>query len=630
MLELAFVRSDKQNLFWVDIADALREELEALGVRTSVHANGFPPPRPGLVYLVAPPHEYFVLEGHRHPPERELLRRSLLVCGEQPGTLHFEHNVQLGREAAATFDINRASVRVLQRRGLGARHLQLGHTARWDAYDATAGRDVDLVFLGCESPRRAKALSSYAPTLWRYRSHVLLSDNSAPNRRQSARFAAPRRRADLLSRSRLILNVHQQAEVYFEWHRVVTAMLAGCAVVSEHASDFAPLEPGTHFLPGRWETLGLLAQRLLEDEDRRREMAAAAYGLLRDEIPLSRAAVTIAEVAVEVDRAASGSVLPLSEAREAVAMHPFEVPDEDDIFQPPRVFDADGTALRRAVKDVRLEMLENRRMLARWRLEQAAGRTLPELEVVAETPAWAGAERRVTVLTPNYNHGHHVGGALATVAEGRYPDIEFVVVDDGSSDDSLAEIGRFMARRPELPVLLLRHPVNRGLPHARNSGLGLARGEFVLPLDADNELFPIAVERLVTALDDHPEASFAYGILEAFTHDGPSHLASQFPWEPARLRRGNYIDALSLLRTDRIRAHGGYLTDRRLHGWEDYALWCSFAERGEHAAFVPEIVARYRVTLHSMLALTNIAVTDALSVLAERYPTVMRGIRIPA
>lgn len=105
-----------------------------------------------------------------------------------------------------------------------------------------------------------------------------------------------------------------------------------------------------------------------------------------------------------------------------------------------------------------------------------------------------------------------------------------------------------------------------------------------------------------------------------FDQDGPKGLLSWAHWDPTRFRHGNYIDAMVMLRAGIAREMGGYVTDRRLHGWEDFDLWCSFADRGLHGVLVPEIVARYRSGIHSMISLTNIDTSEAWSALLERHP----------
>jgi len=65
---------------------------------------------------------------------------------------------------------------------------------------------------------------------------------------------------------------------------------------------------------------------------------------------------------------------------------------------------------------------------------------------------------------------------------------------------------------------------------------------------------------------------------------------------------------------------GGFTTDDRLYGWEDFALWCSFVQQGLDAVFIPEILARYRTSGRSMLATTNIDASEAWALLVELYP----------
>lgn len=552
------------------------------------------------------------------------LRRTVFICAEQPGSSHFEENVALAEHAGAVFDINRQSVREFERRGVAARSFQLGYTSLWDPDIPSISRDIDALFLGSESPRRLRALATYGDVLWKWRSHLVLSDNRRPNFEPSESFVADDEKWRLLRRSKVLLNVHQGDVPYFEWLRMVQAITSRCAVVSEHSVDFEPLEPGRHFVPGRPEALHFLAESLLEDDDRRQLLADEAYAFLRSELALRSAVEELVAGAEDLRR------LPVQTGRNPPVLTVPAPPT--DLFAP--LSPADSTndpnisVLKAAVKDLRLEIMSLRREVAALGAGTNARRPL-ELEVDACSPAWLDARARVSVLVTVYNYAHHVEAALSSVAEGRYRDVEFIVVDDASTDRSCARVRDWMESHPAAPALLLRHPVNRGLPAARNAALGFARGEYCFILDADNEIYPAGLQRLVDRLDADAGADFAYGVLQRFSVDGPLDLVSRFPWEPSRLTSTNYIDAMALLRTAGLRDLGGYTTDTRLHGWEDYDLWCHHAELGGRGAFVPEIVARYRSSPHSMLSLTNISPTTAFSVLTERYPTVFAGIRTP-
>jgi glycosyltransferase involved in cell wall biosynthesis len=226
---------------------------------------------------------------------------------------------------------------------------------------------------------------------------------------------------------------------------------------------------------------------------------------------------------------------------------------------------------------------------------------------------------RVSVLLTVYNYADVVGEAISSVAANDHDAFELVVVDDGSTDGSLEAVRRALAECSWLPVTLIARGRNHGLAAARNLALQHARSDYVFILDADNALYPHCLSTLAGALDDDEDAAFAYGILEVFDADGPRDLMSWLAWDPYRLRYGNYVDAMAMLRKSVVEEAGGYTSDRQLYGWEDFALWCALADRGLRGRAVPEIVARYRSSIQSMISITNIDGSAAWAALTERY-----------
>src|SRR5215468_7618091 len=93
----------------------------------------------------------------------------------------------------------------------------------------------------------------------------------------------------------------------------------------------------------------------------------------------------------------------------------------------------------------------------------------------------------VSVVIPTFNRAHCIGRAIASVASQSYPNLEIIVVDDGSTDDTAAVLDGFGGRRPLRVVRLAR---NAGAPTARNEGVRLARGAFVAFLDSDDTWHP--------------------------------------------------------------------------------------------------------------------------------------------
>jgi glycosyltransferase involved in cell wall biosynthesis len=208
----------------------------------------------------------------------------------------------------------------------------------------------------------------------------------------------------------------------------------------------------------------------------------------------------------------------------------------------------------------------------------------------------------VTIILPVYNYADFVAESLHSVAAQTLEMLDLVIVDDASPDDSRDIVrlwldqhgGRFNR------VTLLRHRANAGLGFARNSGFAAAETPFVLPLDADNRLRPEACATLLAQLRGS-SAAFAYPAIQQF--GTKTEIFGREPFSVLRLQRGNYIDAMALLRKAAWAEAGGY--DHVQYGWEDYDLWCRLVERGHHGLHVPDVLADYRVHAQSMLHTTT-------------------------
>jgi Glycosyl transferase family 2/Glycosyl transferases group 1 len=613
-MKLAFVGTSRGNVFMNELLAAVAHEAGALGVEAELVLDRFPDGRE-TAYVVIP-HEYFATVPESRHPSDDQLRRTVAFCVEQPGTSWFEFSCVHARRTAAVLDIGRSAVLELNERGIAAEHFQLGYSSCWDVWhgDHSVERPVDVLFLGTETGRRIHVLAGYASSLWSLESRILVAPE-APKPGPRADFLVGEEKWTALRSAKTLLNVHREGEPYFEWVRVLEAIANGCVVISEHSNDVSPLVPGEHFVRGRVENLALLANGLLRDEERLTAVRTAAYDFVRNELSMRPAAQRLVEVAEHVASEGRGSPTIPMPARAVV-------PADLETADPGAGADDASRQARITLKRLRLGALDVSRLIGRAEL-RLRGVDPFHLEVVATSRAFAEASPRVSALVPLYNHAHDVGRALASIAASEFESLEVLVLDDGSTDGSAKKVLEFLERRRELPAALLRHPVNRGLGATRNDLASHARGELVLMLDADNEVFPTAISRLVRALDDDPSASFAYPMLEVHENGTPWTLLSYFPWEPERLRAANYIDALALLRREQLIDVGGYTEDPRLHGLEDWDLWCRYAERRMAGVLVPQILARYSHTAGSMRSITSLDLTEAEDVLRERYPKLM-------
>lgn len=240
---------------------------------------------------------------------------------------------------------------------------------------------------------------------------------------------------------------------------------------------------------------------------------------------------------------------------------------------------------------------------------------VPPFEVVYASPRRRTS--RVAVVVPLHNYARYVGEALDSVAAQTVRDLDVIVVDDRSTDESLQVARTWLIANEQKfnHVALLQNRENVKLSRTRNVGIYYSATELVLPLDADNQLLPTCVERCMALLDE-TNAAMAYPTIEMF--GDKTGLITEQDWDPARFQFGNYIDAMAMFRKACWLVVGGY-SPLQL-GWEDWDLWCKFVEAGFWGVRVPEVTARYRVHGTSMLRRVTLvpenyqqAVTDLAS-----------------
>jgi glycosyltransferase involved in cell wall biosynthesis len=241
-------------------------------------------------------------------------------------------------------------------------------------------------------------------------------------------------------------------------------------------------------------------------------------------------------------------------------------------------------------------------------------------------------ESEVVVVVPVFNNSEMVTEALASVVEQDFGPLGVIVVDDCSDDDSGKRAAEFLNyhRARFTRAHVVRHRRNLGVALARNSAITLSTEPFIFMLDSDNRLRPPALQRLLAALHSSL-AHFAYSQLRLFGDE--EGVGEADVWDPQRLIMGNYIDAMALIRRDALLAAGGYSPMAVEQGWEDYDLWCRFAELGFEGVFLPELLCEYRVHGASMLRTrTNNNHSALLAEMWLRHPKLFGGnlLRDPA
>jgi GT2 family glycosyltransferase len=211
---------------------------------------------------------------------------------------------------------------------------------------------------------------------------------------------------------------------------------------------------------------------------------------------------------------------------------------------------------------------------------------------------WDGRCARAAVVMPLYNYRAMVTEALDSVFAQTVAELELVVVDDASTDDSLRIAGNWMKKKGErfCRAILLKNHANSGLGRTRNRAIAESSALNVIPLDADNKLDSTCVERLAEVLETS-DAAVAYPLIK---HFGDSRAQMGYhDWHPLLFSCQNYVDAMAMISKSAWSDVGGYDDERT--GWEDYDFNCRLVEAGYWGQRVPSARAFYRVHGQSMV-----------------------------
>jgi GT2 family glycosyltransferase len=196
----------------------------------------------------------------------------------------------------------------------------------------------------------------------------------------------------------------------------------------------------------------------------------------------------------------------------------------------------------------------------------------------------------VTIITPAYNRADLIAETIDSVLAQDYPRIEYIVIDDGSKDDTLSVINRYDGR------LRWETQANSGEAATVNRGLALATGEIVGIVNSDDPLLPGAVRRLVEALAARPDAVVAYPDWQVIDEHGrvlETFATPEFPGAVENIRLHLCVPGpAAFFRRSLVERIGGRDPELRYVG--DMEFWFRACLVGEFVR-VPEVLATFRV-----------------------------------
>ncbi len=205
---------------------------------------------------------------------------------------------------------------------------------------------------------------------------------------------------------------------------------------------------------------------------------------------------------------------------------------------------------------------------------------------------------KISVVIPCYNHGEFLKDALQSVLASDFQDHEVIIVNDGSADPGTLAVFEEL-ERTDHPGVRIIHQENAGLAEARNRGIHLSRGEYILPLDADDRILPHYLSQAAEILDNHPEVGVVYPHAQFFGEKQGTWVFP--PFDPQRLLLHNYVVACSVFRRQIWADCGGYDPEMRT-GYEDWEFWIRVMKKGWQFHLTDEAMFDYRIRNGSMLS----------------------------
>jgi glycosyltransferase involved in cell wall biosynthesis len=199
---------------------------------------------------------------------------------------------------------------------------------------------------------------------------------------------------------------------------------------------------------------------------------------------------------------------------------------------------------------------------------------------------------------PTYNAEPFLHDAIASVLGQTWTDFEFIILDDGSTDGSLALAQSFARTDPRIRVF---SQPNAGTALTLNRAIDLASSEWVFIMHSDDVMHPNRLERQLAFLDDHPELAVASSLVRhidesgrVIGHDNSFLFTHEEIEEKVRLNKLiGFNHPAVVLRKSVVQSIGGY----RQEFWpaEDIDLWNRLAEKGHKILVQPETLLDYRI-----------------------------------
>lgn len=204
-----------------------------------------------------------------------------------------------------------------------------------------------------------------------------------------------------------------------------------------------------------------------------------------------------------------------------------------------------------------------------------------------------------SICVPSYNHAQYLPATLDSALRQTYPNIEIIVFDDGSTDDSL-QIARDYETRFPGKIKVFTHPggANLGISRTVNAAFAQAKGKYWMGLPSDDILYADKIEKQVAFLEENTALGFVYCYVDYIDSEGkplPGRFGKDITADPDPLKSmilENFIPGMAILaRREAIERVGEHDADLIYSDWDFWVRLFSMYRGG----FIPESLIGYRV-----------------------------------
>lgn len=237
----------------------------------------------------------------------------------------------------------------------------------------------------------------------------------------------------------------------------------------------------------------------------------------------------------------------------------------------------------------------------------------------------------VSIGIPNYNYSRYIATTLNSVASQTYPNIELIIIDDCSTDNSVAVIEEWITKyQGSFKINFIKNLINQGLTKVCNQVLHEAGGKYFQTLDADDLLLPGKIEQQVRLLEGKINTAFIYSNIGVIDENGNminADYLGRIGYNKDKMPEGNIFEKLFefnfiplpsvLINTAFAKSVGGFDSTLQV---QDYYLWLKLSEQYD-TIYLAESTALYRVHSDSMSnsSISNPKSYDSILTIKFRY-----------